>query len=496
MPAHLSALYVCLENEPSMAVVYASLDPRGVDAAGLFARNPIEVSDTLMRAEAARAVGGFSLTGDTHADWDFWLRMAERFAIVQLPRDLTTRRPRPRPSHRAIAQTAEQARFRERMTNARRTYGQRRARTLTPFNPDTWRDGRRELIMQAPFTNGMSFGIVTRELALGLEARGVDISVGPLRADAPAGWERFYERRGKRGGEQDRLAFYFDFRVGPCALLAEHIVRYTMWESTLVPHEQITETNAHCAFVYVPCRQNAAAFRACGLRTPLKILPHGVNFERFPLLERPRDGSEPYTFGAIGTFSPRKGIDVLIRAFADEFRPSEHVRLVLKATNTDHALPRLDPRIEFVEGFFDDEVMLQLMGRFDAFVLPSRGEGFGLPGVEAMATGLPLIATNWSGPADYLDPADSFPLDYELVNPGGAGAHGTRFWGEWAEPSYEHLRCLLRQLFENRAEAAAKGAAAAARMRRDWTWERVVDALYEDLDKLAQGMTPGNLFEG
>jgi glycosyltransferase involved in cell wall biosynthesis len=269
-----------------------------------------------------------------------------------------------------------------------------------------------------------------------------------------------------------------------------------MWESTLVPYDQITETNAHCAFVYVPCRQNAIDYLACGLRTPLKILPHGVNFERFPLLTRRRDGSEPYTFGAVGVFSPRKGIDVLVRAFADEFRPNEHVRLVLKATNTDHALPRLDPRIQIVEGFFDDDVMLQWMGRFDAFVLPSRGEGFGLPGVEAMATGLPLIATNWSGPADYLDPADSFPLDYELVNPGGAGVHGTRFWGKWAEPSYEHLRCLLRQLFENRAAAAAMGAAAAARMRRDWTWERVVDQLYDDLDKLAQGTTPGNVFKG
>ena len=36
----------------------------------------------------------------------------------------------------------------------------------------------------------------------------------------------------------------------------------------------------------------------------------------------------------------------------------------------------------------------------DVFVLPSRGEGWGRPHVEAMAMGLPIITTNWSGPTE------------------------------------------------------------------------------------------------
>ena len=46
----------------------------------------------------------------------------------------------------------------------------------------------------------------------------------------------------------------------------------------------------------------------------------------------------------------------------------------------------------------------------DAFVLPSRGEGWGRPHVEAMAMGLPVIATNWSGPTAYLDEAVGYAL--------------------------------------------------------------------------------------
>merc|ERR1719397_2225664 len=38
----------------------------------------------------------------------------------------------------------------------------------------------------------------------------------------------------------------------------------------------------------------------------------------------------------------------------------------------------------------------------DCFVLPSRGECWGRPHVEAMAMGVPVIATNWSGPQEYM----------------------------------------------------------------------------------------------
>lgn len=46
-------------------------------------------------------------------------------------------------------------------------------------------------------------------------------------------------------------------------------------------------------------------------------------------------------------------------------------------------------------------------------VIPSHGEGWGRPHVEAMACGVPLIATNWSGPTEYLTPDNGYPLGIE-----------------------------------------------------------------------------------
>jgi glycosyltransferase involved in cell wall biosynthesis len=50
----------------------------------------------------------------------------------------------------------------------------------------------------------------------------------------------------------------------------------------------------------------------------------------------------------------------------------------------------------------------------DCFVLATRGEGWGRPIAEAMAMGLPAIATAWSGPTEFMNKSNSYPLDFTL----------------------------------------------------------------------------------
>ena len=181
---------------------------------------------------------------------------------------------------------------------------------------------------------------------------------------------------------------------------------------------------------------------------------------------------------------------MLIRAFRDEFTPHEPVRLLLKSWLPVEYLCVDDPRITLSVGFWKQTGLLEFLRQLDAFVLPSRGEGFGLCGLEAMATGLPIIATNWNGPVEYLDPADSFPLAYRLADAAGTEAHSVRFFGQWAEPDYEHLRSLLRWIYEHPQEAMRMGQLASARAHCDWTWDRVAHQLRDDCDLLARGVTP------
>ena len=68
-----------------------------------------------------------------------------------------------------------------------------------------------------------------------------------------------------------------------------------------------------------------------------------------------------------------------------------------------------------------DADMEALYRRADLVALPTRGEGWGRPHVEAMASGTPIVATNWSGPTAYLDASVGFPLAWTGLEPVGEG---------------------------------------------------------------------------
>ena len=491
LPQHLRRLLDVLEEEPELDLAYGDSEwvheGRATDVPYSFdfdpftlaGKNYIFASDVLHRAVAGRAVGGFDITLQASEDWDLWLRMARAGGMRHVPELLGTHGWHDG-SVRAGGRHPDQMRVAARQPDDPTTA------VPVPFQPATWTAARRELIWYSLLKAHVGYGRVARELMVALAQEGVDITMASTfpRVGIEPGWERFF----KPWDHWGRIGFYYHYELRPDRMRCERLVNYSMWESTELPPDRALRINARVALQYVPCRQNVESHLAAGVTVPLKVLHHGVDGARFPILDR--IDHQQFTFGSFGDLQARKGIDVLIRAFCEEFRPNEPVRLCLKDSAREPIFHCDDPRVEFIRQGLSHEQLLEFLRGLDAFVLPSRGEGFGLCGIEAMATGLPLVATAWSGPLEYLDPSDSYPLSFRLVDPQSNEVHrrepgSTRFHGLWAEPDHGHLRALLRHLYEHPAEASARGLLAAQRVRRDFRWDTIARQMLGDLDELA-----------
>jgi glycosyltransferase involved in cell wall biosynthesis len=142
---------------------------------------------------------------------------------------------------------------------------------------------------------------------------------------------------------------------------------------------------------------------------PVVVAPLGVDLERFsPRSDGDRDAlahaglpRDVAYLLFVGTFEPRKGLDVLLRAFVDVAAQHPQLELWLAGqagwgvSDVERALAE-HPAASRVRrlGFVDEPVLAPLMRSAVAVVYPSRGEGFGLPVLEALACGAAVVTTD------------------------------------------------------------------------------------------------------
>ncbi len=242
--------------------------------------------------------------------------------------------------------------------------------------------------------------------------------------------------------------------------------------------------------IWVPSRYNLEHFAAAGVQPErMRLVPYGVDTARFRpgLAPWPVPGRRGFNFLSVFDWQWRKGWDLLLRAYVQEFAPAEDVSLTLKISRI--TVPRGDvpailadfiaaelgrtpeqmPPLLVLEDTLPAAEMPRLYAAADAFVLASRGEGWGLPCSEAMACGLPVIAPRWGGMLTYMNDQTAYLADIAAVGPPPAANDRTVYNGlALAEPSVEHLQALMRRVVTDQAGARACGQRARAAMVAGW----------------------------
>ena len=170
----------------------------------------------------------------------------------------------------------------------------------------------------------------------------------------------------------------------------------------------------------------------------------------------------------VNSYLQRKNPLALIEAFRREFGDSADVLLVLKLSHgggpwKETAISGAT-NIKILDREFTESEIASFHNALDCFVSPHRSEGFGFNLAESMYLQKPVIATGYSGNIDFMDDRNSFLIDYKLVPIEQTAGPYTK-GAMWAEPDINHLRKLMRRVFEDAGERQNRASAAAETIR-------------------------------
>ncbi|HYD35540.1 MAG TPA: glycosyltransferase family 4 protein [Vitreimonas sp.] len=264
-------------------------------------------------------------------------------------------------------------------------------------------------------------------------------------------------------------------------------VLFTMFESDKIP-EDWDEYLRHVDKIIVPSEWCANVFRKRGFYP--EVVPLGYNTKAFNYVERndKEKTHEPFVFLHYNAFNLRKGFTEVAKAFIKEFQPDENVKMIFKTT-LEHAPlpfpPSKYPNIEVQLGKVSDKELAKLCEKADCFVFPSRGEGFGITPLEAMATGCSAIVPNAHGITEYFNPEYMYEAKVREMCPAVYSRYKGRDVGKMVICDEDDLAAKMRYVVSHLEECRAKGKAASEYVKK-YSYEETATKLKLIFDNLVK----------
>jgi glycosyltransferase involved in cell wall biosynthesis len=365
----------------------------------------------------------------------------------------------------------------------------------------------------APLLDSSGYADEARNFALALDAAGWDVRARiiptPRRAELPARISARLARMSSRPPVPGtpHVSHVTSPELSRLDGASVNIGR-TMFETDRLP-EGWAGACARMDRIWVPSEFNRETFARAGVpERKIAVMPGAIDLAGYDLETPPLEieGARGFNFLSVFDWTLRKGWDVLLRAYIEEFEPGEDVALIIKTSSYPERGYTIEKIAQVAGSYISDvlgrdpdripDLILQdraipaarmpaLYRAADCFVLPTRGEGWGRPFMEAMAMALPTIGTGWSGNTAFMSAQNSLLLDFTLVDiPEPAWRECPMLRGHrWAEPDAGHLRRLMRAVFESRDRSV--GERAREDLRTNFSYAAIAERIREELATIA-----------
>lgn len=273
------------------------------------------------------------------------------------------------------------------------------------------------------------------------------------------------------------------------------------WEFGAIPTAWVQRMNQALQEVWVPSEYVAHSFWRSGVRRDkIQVIPNGVDCSRFSPAgaQYSLKTQRGFCFLFVGGAIHRKGLDLLLQAYVQAFSQADDVCLVIKSfgENSHYALqslgvevPENGPEIEYIREDLSAEAMASLYRRCQVYVHPYRGEGFGMPILEAMACGTPVIIPD-AGPApEFCSEAAGWYLPTRIasdpaLNIAGQGLAPVHAY--FSVVDVNDLAHCMRERFGQGAEASQAKGKQAAQEAATYDWQRLYPRVKTRLLALSQ----------
>jgi glycosyltransferase involved in cell wall biosynthesis len=346
------------------------------------------------------------------------------------------------------------------------------------------------ILVEGPFIGSYSLARVNRGVTKALAKSGKNVYISPsptegLNFEIP---EKFH-------GEDISSAYFNPSKDQMTEILIRNTFPPTVekmcknlnlyhsfgWEESEFPLQYIEDFNKNLDGITVMSSYVKKVLVDNGVRVPISVTGLGIDY----IANVPIDNfaKRNFRFLSVSSAFPRKGIDILLRAFVEEFKSDEDVELVLKTFPNIHNDLEIQiaqiqefgartPKITLInEDWESDLEVAKLYKSADVVVAPSRGEGFGWAIGEALAYHIPVIATGFGGHLDIIDHSYPWIVDFEFQY---SNSHFDQTNSIWVEPNLDHLKKLMRSAFETpKSVRDALGEKYGERALKSNNWEEV-----------------------